>query len=298
MLGQVYRRLVGWVSTFEEWGWQSMVSRPVALTAQFTAKAREVECERADGLFRDPWAHLFSGEAGNRWLARQSTDAPGLALVLRTHYLDDLLAARRDKPAVAQVVLLAAGYDTRAFRLEWPAQTRLFEIDQPGVLAYKDRILQAAGAVPRCDRRVIGVDLEGEWTHGLLETGFQPEPPSIWVVEGLLMYLTPAGAAQVMTHISRLAAAGSWLGFDVLNEATLTSPLAQARIQWLAERGMPWQFGVDDPVAWVESFGWTATATTVEEAGRRYQRWPYPPASPAVQTADVPNTFFVTAQRR
>lgn len=273
-----------------------MVSRPVALTARFTAKAREVESERADGLLRDPWAHLFSGEAGNRWLARQSTDTPGLALVLRTRYLDDLLAARRDDPAVAQVVLLAAGYDTRAFRLEWPAQTLLFEIDQPGVLAYKDYVLQAAGAVPQCDRRVIGVDLESGWTHRLLEAGFQPEHPSVWVVEGLLMYLTPAGAAQMMTTISQFAAVGSWMGFDVLNEATLTSPFTRERVQRLAERGMPWQFGVDDPVAWVQSFGWAATATTAEEAGRRYQRWPYQSVSAAIPMADVPNAFFVTAQ--
>ena len=107
-------------------------TRPVALTAQFTAKARAIESQRADALFHDPWAELFAGRAGDAWLARQQSEYPGLPLILRTRFFDDFFAERMGDASLRQVVLLAAGYDTRAYRLAWPEGTRLYEIDQLG----------------------------------------------------------------------------------------------------------------------------------------------------------------------
>jgi methyltransferase (TIGR00027 family) len=274
-----------------------VITRPVAITAQFTAKAREIESQRTDALFNDPWAHLFSGEAGRRWLARQPEKNAGLTLALRTRYLDDLLAAHQNEQAMRQVVILAAGYDTRAYRLSWPSQTRLFEIDQPAVLEYKDQQLLAAGAVPGCERKAIGMDLKFAWEGPLLEAGFQPELPSVWIVEGLLMYLTAADASQLLETISRLTASGSWMGFDMLNQATLTSPLTQDRISRLAQRGMAWQFGVDDPTGWIEPYGWTAEVTRLNAAARQYQRFSKESAFAANPDGARPDVFFVTAHR-
>jgi methyltransferase (TIGR00027 family) len=150
-------------------------TRPVALTAQFTAKARAIESQRADALFYDPWAEVFAGSAGDAWLARQKTDNPGLPLILRTYFFDAFFSDRMRDTSLRQVVLLAAGYDTRAYRLAWPETTRLYEIDQPAVVARKDWVLLQEGAAPRCERIALGVDLATDWVEPLLTAGFAPE---------------------------------------------------------------------------------------------------------------------------
>ncbi|HEY7019716.1 MAG TPA: SAM-dependent methyltransferase [Ktedonobacterales bacterium] len=272
-------------------------TRPVALTAQLTAKARAIESQRADALFHDPWAELFAGRAGDAWLARQQSGYPGLPLILRTRFFDDFFAERMGDVSLRQVVLLAAGYDTRAYRLAWPKGTRLYELDQPMVLARKETLLQRAGATLLCERIAIGADLAADWSAPLLASGFTLERPSIWLLEGLLMYLTRIEAETAINSITRLTSQNSWMGMDLLNSATLTSPWTQERIARLAQRGMPWQFGIDDPRAWLAPLQWDAKVTTPEEVGLRLGRWPYPPRPPMAEALDLPNAFFVIAKR-
>jgi methyltransferase (TIGR00027 family) len=269
----------------------------VALTAQFTAKARAIESQRADGLFHDPWADLFAGRAGNAWLARQQTDYPGLSLILRTRFFDDFFAERMEDASLRQVVLLAAGYDTRAYRLAWSEGTRLNEIDQPAVLARKEGLLRREGAAPWCERIAIGVDLASDWMAPLLAAGFTPNRPSIWLLEGLLMYLTQTEAETAINSITRLTSQDSWIGMDLLNSATLTSRWTKERMARLAQRGMPWQFGIDDPRAWLTMLRWDAQVTTPEAVGRRLERWPYPPRPQPTESLDLPSAFFVIARR-
>jgi methyltransferase (TIGR00027 family) len=270
----------------------------VALTAQFTAKARAIESQRANALFHDPWADLFAGRAGEAWLARQRSDYPGLPLILRTRFFDDFFAERMGDASLRQVVLVGAGYDTRAYRLAWPEGTRLYEIDQPAVLARKEGLLQRAGATPRCERVAIGVDLASNWAALLLAAGFTPERRSIWLLEGLLMYLTQAQAEATLNALTQVASQDSWVGMDLLNSATLSSPWTKERVAWLAQRGMPWQFGIDDPRAWLAPLQWDAYGVTPEEVGRRLERWPYPPRPPMADGLDLPNAFFVIARRK
>ena len=272
-------------------------TRPVALTAQCTAKARAIESQRTDALFHDPWADLFAGRAGDAWLAQQQTDYPGLPLILRTRFFDDFCAVYMSDVSLRQIVLLAAGYDTRAYRLAWPDGTRLYEIDQPAVLARKEGLLQREGAAPRCERVAIGVDLASDWSAPLLAAGFTPGSPSVWLLEGLLMYLTQTEAEAVINSITRLTTQNSWIGLDLLKNATLTSPCTQERVARLAQRGMPWQFGIDDPRAWLAPLHWDAQVTMTEEVGRYLGRWPYPPRPATTEALDLPNAFFVTAKR-
>ena len=136
-------------------------------TAHWTAAVRQMESAREDRLFSDPWAAALAGEEGAQWIAQRTPDSV-VPIVLRTRYFDDFLQRVTSQNAIRQVVLMAAGLDTRAFRLAWPAQTRIFELDQVAVLAHKERVLSAAGALPACDRRTVGVDLTtplGQRTH-------------------------------------------------------------------------------------------------------------------------------------
>ena len=120
---------------------QAMEDRQIEATARWTAAVRAQESERTDALFVDPWAAALAGAEGTAWLA-QRPPGSGLPMVLRTRYFDDFLLRITAEQGIGQVVLVAAGLDTRAFRLAWPAQTHVFELDRPAVLDYKAQILE------------------------------------------------------------------------------------------------------------------------------------------------------------
>ena len=103
--------------------------------------------------------------------------------------------------------MLAAGLDSRAYRLDWPAETVFFELDQPQVLEFKREVL--AGYTPTPDRREIAVDLRNDWPQALQDHGFDPSAPSAWIAEGLLIYLPATAQRQLFTGIDALSAPGS-----------------------------------------------------------------------------------------
>jgi methyltransferase (TIGR00027 family) len=106
----------------------------LGVTARHTAAARAQESQRPDRLFTDRWAEQLAGREGKEWVERQSPDH-GLSIIVRTRFFDDFLMRAIAASPIRQVVLLAAGLDTRAFRLPWPENLRLFELDQPPVFA-------------------------------------------------------------------------------------------------------------------------------------------------------------------
>jgi Leucine carboxyl methyltransferase len=100
----------------------------VAATSRWMAAARARESERTDRLFCDPLAAVLAGPEGFEWLqdmeAAAGSDVPGRYPVIRTRFFDDFVLDACQRLGVRQVVLAAAGLDTRAFRLQWPARTR------------------------------------------------------------------------------------------------------------------------------------------------------------------------------
>ena len=149
----------------------------LASTARWTAAVRAKESLREDRLFNDPWATTLAGKEGEEWAAHRAGDLGVSTMTVRTRFFDDFLQHVTGEHAIRQIVLMAAGLDTRAFRLSWPEQTRLFELDQPQVLTYKEQVLSSAGAQPTCERQTIEVDLTGPWTEVLIKTGFNSQQP-------------------------------------------------------------------------------------------------------------------------
>ena len=181
-----------------------VVSGP-GLTALGLAASRCVESGRPDRLIEDPWGAAFVAAVDSpvafptRWPAEGEVPSDQEALHLhgsryigvRSRFYDDFLA-QAVSAGIRQLVLLAAGLDTRAFRLEWPdAGATVFEIDQPNVIAFKDEVLRAEGAQAGCRRAAIGADLREDWPCALRVAGFDPALPTAWVAEGLLAYLPP-----------------------------------------------------------------------------------------------------------
>src|SRR5260370_36402302 len=136
-------------------------------TACWIAVVRARESERADRLFNDPWAAGLAGEEGPAWWQRTTggKDENEVGLAIRTRFFDDFLLEVTREHAVRQVVIAAAGMDTRAFRLTWPPQTHLFELDLSPIFVRKEPLLSTAGAVPTCQRHEVPVDLsDASWS--------------------------------------------------------------------------------------------------------------------------------------
>jgi methyltransferase (TIGR00027 family) len=164
--------------------------------------------------------------------------------VIRTRFFDDFLLDACRRSGVRQVVLAAAGLDTRAFRLNWPPQVRLYEMDLPEVLDAKEEVIEAAGARAICERYTLRVDLSQEaWPEALLAVGYKPERPSVWLIEGLLFYLTRAAVDGLLEKVNVLTITGSLLGLDVMNRGLFFSPVAWPMQAALARRGAPGRFG-------------------------------------------------------
>jgi methyltransferase (TIGR00027 family) len=190
----------------------------------------------------------------------------GSLYAVRHRFFDDFLMEVLAGSDIHQVALLAARLDTRAFRLAWPSGTRLFEIDQTTVFAHKNAILDAEGAIPRCDRRVVAADLRDDWPVALVSAGFETDRPTIWVAEGLLYYLPEAAVHQLLDDTHRLSPPGSYLATDLMS-ASAGPP--QEFKDLFASLDAPFVFFTDDPAGLLRGHHWDGEAIEFDEVGRR-----------------------------
>jgi len=266
----------------------------LGLTAYWTAAVRAMESRREDCLFNDPWAEALAGAEGSTWISQRSAESV-IPIILRTRFYDDFLQHIAEDTDVRQIVLMGAGLDTRAFRLSWPQHTRIFELDQGPVLEYKERILRSADAKPNCERRAIAVDLTAPWEDALIKAGFDQQRPSCWLFEGFLFYLSTENLTQLLDRTMRLAAPGSYIGFDIINALTLTSPLTQGWVKMQAASGAPWIGTMDDPKEFLAARGWKGTLTPLGAPAANYNRWPFPVIPETVQ--GMPHLWFVIGEK-
>src|SRR5690242_19263825 len=268
----------------------------VGETARWMAAARARESRRPDRLFDDPFADALAGPDGPGLLTyfhpSHANDDGNPYLAIRTRWFDDFLMSLVDEGS--QVVGLGAGLDTRAFRLDWPDGVTVYEVDQPAVLAYKHKCLEPAGATPRCDRRVIPVNLGDDWETALLDAGFDRDKPTIWFAEGVFFYLPEEMARTVLRNTAKLSAPGSRIGLDLIGTGIFKLKYMREFLRRLAEADSPWRFGTDDIPAFMASAGWTDIKVTEPgNKGSAYGRWPED-ASPTT-IPNLPRIYLVTA---
>jgi methyltransferase (TIGR00027 family) len=260
--------------------------RGVEKTALGAAMIRARESRREDRLFDDPYAQAFADAAPGAFPEEPKTSeelaarGPVASLgavfhahaVIRTRFYDDYLTAAT-AAGCSQAVLLAAGLDTRAFRLAWPAGTRVLEVDLPDVLAFKDSVLAARGAVPRCARATVPADLRGDWAAALTEAGFDRTSPAAWLAEGLLIYFTAAEARQLLTGITALSAPGSQLSFEHSPTAAAALTGQASQMPGMQQYTRLWKDGLgDDAPGWLTSHGWQPEFHELDALAAAYQR--------------------------
>lgn len=267
----------------------------VAHTSLLVAALRANETKRDDRLFEDPFADALAGDSGYRMLAEYRAAAgSGIPIIeVRTRYYDDALA-RTWTSGIRQFVIVASGMDARAWRLPWPRGSRVFELDQPDVLAHKESVL--AKETPRCERISRPVDLREDWTTALTGAGFDPKARTVWMLEGLLQYLPPAAVEALASQSTTLSAPGSVVLYDVVGERLLASPIVKPAMDYMANLGAPWIFGTDDPGGLWGVHGWDAVVTDAAVLGNSLGRWPYPAIPQQVRVA--PRGYLITATKR
>jgi methyltransferase (TIGR00027 family) len=196
----------------------------VGATATMIAAGRAMATKDPRGLINDPFAEplvravgldffvkLIDGEIDFSTIENASparTQAIINGIVVRTNYFDSYLVAAADA-GVRQVVILASGLDSRAYRLDWPAETVVYEVDQPRVIEFKTTTLAGLGAQPTAERRTVPIDLRYDWPTALQAAGFDPQAPTAWLAEGLLIYLPPEAQDRLFDNITAQSAPGS-----------------------------------------------------------------------------------------
>lgn len=201
------------------------IKTSVGSTAPFVAAARALEARKPDPVVVDAYAKVFCRAAGGDWADVIDGGTTDHALrtefgkyfvdfqAVRTRYFDTYFETAA-AAGVRQIVILAAGLDSRAYRLPWPDGTVVYELDQPQVLEFKREALAARGDAPTAERREVAVDLRNDWPQALRNSGFDPSKPSAWIAEGLLIYLPATAQRQLFAGIDSLAAPGSHLAVE------------------------------------------------------------------------------------
>lgn len=209
----------------DEWD----LASSVGATATMVAAGRAMATKDPRGLIHDPFAEplvravgvdfftkMMDGELGldaieNASLVRMQAIVDGMAV--RTKYFDDYFVTAT-QGGIRQVVILASGLDSRAYRLPWPDGTVVYEIDQPRVIEFKTATLAGIRAEPTATRRTVPIDLRADWPTALKAAGFDTTAPTAWLAEGLLIYLPPEAQDRLFDNITALSAPGSTIATE------------------------------------------------------------------------------------
>lgn len=239
---------------------QDVVSR----SSRVMAAIRAIETQRIDGLFKDPLAAKLAGEEliAEITPTAQKYEDDGMPIVIvRTRFFDDFLMS--EAASIKQVVILGAGMDTRAFRLPWQRDTQIYELDRPEVLEYKTSVL--GNIESKCERHLISVDITEPWAEKLIASGYQVEIPSVWLMEGLLYYLSDQEVHKLLKVITQMSVPMSWLGADLINSHIIS--------QSTEKLSQHWKYGCDDPEKLLSTYNWEASVLQPGEEGASYGRF-------------------------
>jgi methyltransferase (TIGR00027 family) len=218
-------------------------------------------------LFHDPWAELLAGAEGQEMAKRYDLVFPPMELwlALRVAYLDYLVATAVDRLGARQVVILGAGYDTRAARLP-RAGVRFFEVDHPATQTAKRERLARLEGYPVDAATYVTCNFESEDPiDRLVGTGFDVAEPALVLWEGVVPYLTEPAVRATAARLATGLDPRSLVAFDYLGKRFAggqnMSPAALDARSYVGELGEPIRFGTDDvlPLLYECGFHWVRT---------------------------------------
>ncbi|OBF04144.1 SAM-dependent methyltransferase [Mycobacterium sp. ACS4054] len=294
------------------------LANSVGATATMVAAARAAASKRPQPVITDDFAEplvravgldvftkLASGELDSDELERTVGFARMVdTFAARARYFDDYFAAAGEA-GLLQVVIVASGLDSRAYRLRWPIGTIVYEIDQPEVIAFKAATMSEIGAAPTAKLREVGIDLREDWPAALQDEGFDPAHPTAWLAEGVLIgWLPPEAEVRLLDSIIPLSAEGSRFAADY-GTVTGTSPEAQEQARLMNEGWRRWGLDMDlgkltypgehtDVAAHLHDNGWNTNQSRLTDL---FAAAGLPELGPAAQQVPSTTISFVRAVR-
>jgi methyltransferase (TIGR00027 family) len=286
----------------------------VGATATMVAAARAVATKADNALINDPFAEPLVRAVGvdflSRWAAGE-LDAANVdtedsswklqqmpdAMAARTRFFDAFFH-EATAAGIRQAVILASGLDARAYRLDWPADMTVFEVDQPEVIAFKTQTLSELGASPTTARRTVAIDLRQNWPAALVEAGFDRSQPTAWIAEGLLGYLPPDAQDRLLDNISALSADGSRLAIEAIpdmpevDQEKARELMQQATEQWRAHgfdlnfEELGYEGDRNDVAEYLNGLGWRSVGQPMSQLLAEHGLPPFPQTSDSVSMAD------------
>src|SRR6202012_706799 len=258
--------------------WDLATSVGATATLVAAGRGRATQAGLIDDPFAAPLVRAVGVDFFTRWangeLSGDEVDIPGHPwgmqpmtdlMTVRTRLIDQFVTDAATS-GIRQVVILASGLDARGYRLSWPAETVVFEIDQQRVTDFKTATLAAAGAEPTVDLRAVPVDLRDDWPAALRQAGFEPHRPTVWVAEGLLAFLPPEAQDRLLDNITELSAQGSRLVVEIFLSSPESLEVMQASSEKWYEHGLDariddlWYGGERHDVApYLDDRGWQTT---------------------------------------
>jgi len=230
---------------------------------------RATESARRDALFSDPLAERLAGEHGRAIRASlPRSNRSGWWLVARTKIIDDAIA-QAITGGCDRVLNLAAGLDTRPYRLVLPPDLTWVEADLPKLLAEKTQLL--ADQVPRCRLRRTAVDLADPHALGaFLDDALDGATKALVLTEGLLVYLEDRDVVALSEAFKRPEVA--WWLFDFVGPGLVTA--MNKKMAGMFENA-PFKFAPENGLAFFEGLGWrTVEMEALYLAAQRLRRLP------------------------
>lgn len=232
----------------------------IGLLLSIVLRATELYRPEGKRILEDPFVLRFLTPAsrvlllpGVRHILTATTEwrGPGALgmLLCRTRYIDDALCDTLED-GLDQVVNLGVGFDTRAYRIPGIDRTRVFEVDLPGALAWKQmRLQKVLGAAPQ-HVAFVPIDFNHQRLEDELATaGFRTGARTFFIWEGVTQYLTEEAVDTTFRYISSVSAPGSQIAFTYIRRGILDgtdrSRVDQGFITATERNGMPWICGFD-----------------------------------------------------
>jgi methyltransferase (TIGR00027 family) len=273
----------------DTWNLATSVGATATMVAAARAIATKADQPIIEDRFAEPLVNAVGLEFFTRWVAGE-LDAADVdyhesswklehmpdAMAARTQFFDNFFHdATRD--GIRQAVILASGLDARAYRLAWPADMTVFEIDQPEVIEFKAVTLDGLGAAPKAELRTVAIDLRQDWPAALREAGLDTGRPTAWIAEGLFGYLPPEAQDRLLDNITALSGEGSRLACEAvpdrpeIDKDKVRAQMQRASAKW-REHGLDLDFSElgfegerNDVATYLENLGWRTAGIPMRE---------------------------------
>jgi methyltransferase (TIGR00027 family) len=251
------------------------LAHSVGATATGVAVGRALATQHPNALIDDPYAAPLVRAVGVPFFTRLvdgelnpgEVDANAVfgmqrmtdMMAVRTRFFDEFFltstgggnsAEAAASGTIRQAVILAAGLDARAYRLPWPPETTVFEIDQPQVIDFKTQTMRELGAAPTAHRHAVAVDLRHDWPTALQRAGFDPDQPTAWSAEGLLAFLPSDAQDRLLDEITALSAPGSRLAAENMDGGGEGAQMMQDRMHQTIDHWREHGFDLDMTDLW------------------------------------------------